>query len=33
VLAAWLAGIHLTEALEEPDWPNAKSEILEIIKD
>lgn len=33
VLAAWLAGIHLTDALEEPDWPNAKSEILEIIKD
>tara|TARA_B100001778_G_scaffold237837_1_gene198427 strand:- start:779 stop:1705 length:927 start_codon:yes stop_codon:yes gene_type:complete len=33
VLAAWLAGIHLTEALDEPDWPNAKSEILEIIKD
>ena len=33
VLAAWLAGIHLTEALEEPDWPNTKSEILEIIKD
>ena len=32
VLAAWLAGIHLTDALEEPDWPNAKSEILEIIK-
>ena len=33
VLAAWLAGIHLTEALEEPDWPNTKSEILEIIND
>ena len=33
VLAAWLAGIHLTDALDEPDWPNAKSEILEIIKD
>jgi len=33
VLAAWLAGIHLTDALEEPDWPNTRLEILEIIKD
>ena len=33
VLAAWLAGIHLTDALEEPDWPNTRLEILEILKD
>jgi len=33
ILAAWLAGIHLTDALEEPDWPNTKSEILDLIKD
>lgn len=33
ILAAWLAGMHLTEALEEPDWPNTKSEIINFIKD
>ena len=33
ILAAWLAGIHLTDALEEPDWPNTRLEILEILKD
>ena len=33
ILAAWLAGIHLTAALEEPDWPNTRLEILEILKD
>ena len=33
ILAAWLAGIHLTEALEEPDWPNTRLEILELLKD
>jgi len=33
ILASWLAGMHLTDALEEPDWPNAKSEIINFIKD
>ena len=33
MLAAWLAGLHLTEALEEPDWPNARSELIDLIKD
>ena len=33
ILAAWLAGMHLTDALEEPDWPNARSEIINFIKD
>ena len=33
ILAAWLAGIHLTDALEEPDWPNTRLEILELLKD
>jgi len=33
ILASWLAGMHLTEALEEPDWPNTKSEIINFIKD
>ena len=33
ILAAWLAGIHLTDALEEPDWPNTRSEIIDLIKD
>ena len=33
ILAAWLAGMHLTDALEEPDWPNARSEIINFVKD
>ena len=33
ILAAWLAGIHLTDALDEPDWPNTRLEILELLKD
>ena len=33
ILAAWLAGIHLTDALKEPDWPNTRSEIIDLIKD
>jgi len=33
ILAAWLAGLHLTEALEEPDWPNTRSELIDLIKD
>ena len=33
MLAAWLAGLHLTEALEEPDWPNTRSELIDLIKD
>ena len=33
ILAAWLAGIHLTDALEEPGWPNTRLEILELLKD
>ena len=33
ILAAWLAGIHLTDALDEPDWTNAKSELINLIKD
>jgi hypothetical protein len=33
ILAAWLAGLHLTDALETPDWPNTKSEILDLLKD
>jgi len=32
VLAAWLAGIHLLETLDIPNWPNTKSEILDLIK-
>ena len=32
ILAQWLAGIHLTSELELPDWPNTRSELLEIIK-
>ena len=32
ILAAWLAGIHLTDALEVPDWPNTKSEMLNLLK-
>ena len=31
-LAAWLSGIHLLEALEVPNWPNAKSEMLDLLK-
>lgn len=33
ILAAWLAGLHLTDALEEPDWPNTRSELIDLIKD
>ena len=33
MLAAWLAGLHLTDALEEPDWPNTRSELIDLIKD
>jgi len=33
ILATWLAGIHLTDALEEPGWPNTRLEILELLKD
>ena len=33
ILAAWLAGLHLTDALEEPNWPNTKSELIDLIKD
>ena len=33
ILAAWLAGLHLTDALDEPDWPNTRSELIELIKD
>ena len=33
ILAAWLAGLHLTDALEEPNWPDAKSELIDLIKD
>ena len=32
-LAAWLAGLHLTDALEEPYWPNTRSELIDLIKD
>lgn len=30
--ASWLAGIHLTDALDEPDWPDTRSEIIDFIK-
>ena len=33
ILAAWLAGLHLTDALEAPDWPNTRSELIDLIKD
>ena len=33
ILAAWLAGLHLTDALEESNWPNTKSELIDLIKD
>ena len=33
ILAAWLAGLHLTDALEEPNWPDTKSELINLIKD
>ena len=33
ILAAWLAGIHLTDALDEPGWTNARSELIDLIKD
>ena len=33
ILAAWLAGLHLTDALEEPNWPDTKSELIDLIKD
>ena len=33
ILASWLAGLHLTDALEIPDWPNTKSEMLDLLKD
>lgn len=33
ILAAWLAGLHLTDALEEPNWPDTKSELIDFIKD
>ncbi|MBT4981848.1 MAG: hypothetical protein HOM85_02150 [Euryarchaeota archaeon] len=32
ILAAWLAGMHLTDAIEVPDWPDTKSEMLDFIK-
>ena len=33
ILAAWLAGLHLTDALEEPNWPDTKSQLINLIKD
>jgi hypothetical protein len=33
ILASWLAGLHLTDALEEPNWPDTKSELINLIKD
>ena len=33
ILASWLAGIHLTEVIDVPDWPNTKSEMLDLLKD
>ena len=32
ILAAWLAGLHLLDALEIPNWPNTKSEMLDLLK-
>ena len=32
ILAAWLSGIHLLDALEVPNWPNTKSEMLDLLK-
>jgi predicted glycosyltransferase len=32
ILAAWLAGLHLTDSLEIPEWPNTKSEMLDLLK-
>jgi hypothetical protein len=32
ILAAWLAGLHLLDALDIPDWPNTKSEMLDLLK-
>ena len=33
ILAAWLAGLHLTDTLEGTVWTNAKSELIDLIKD
>ena len=32
ILASWLAGLHLLDALEIPDWPDTKSEMLDFLK-
>ena len=31
LLVAWLAGLHLTDALELPEWPNCKEELLSLL--
>ena len=30
--AAWLAGLHLLDELEKIDWPDVKSELLDILQ-
>lgn len=32
VYASWLAGLHLLDELDSIEWPDVKSEILEIIR-
>ena len=32
ILAAWLAGLHLLDELENIEWPNARTELIDILK-
>ena len=32
ILASWLAGLHLTDELVEPEWPDTKSDFIDFIK-
>jgi len=33
VYTNWLAGLHLTDSLDLPEWPNTRSQLLEILQD
>lgn len=33
ILSSWLAGIHLTDVLELPSWPNTRQQLLDLLKD
>lgn len=31
IFASWLAGIHLTDALDIPEWPSVREQLIKII--